>query len=89
MTMQELIEARLTEALAPSRLVVRDESHLHAGPAGAREGGETHYRVEVVSERFMGKTRIERHRLVNAALEPAFARGLHALAVQAKTPAEI
>ena len=89
MTMQELIEARLTEALAPSRLVVRDESHLHAGHAGAREGGETHYRVEVVSERFMGKTRIERHRLVNAALEPAFARGLHALAVQAKTPAEI
>ena len=88
MTMQELIEARLTEALAPSRLVVRDESHLHAGPAGAREGGETHYRVEVVSERFMGKTRVERHRLVNAALEPAFARGLHALAVQAKTPAE-
>lgn len=88
MTMQELIEARLTEALAPSRLVVRDESHLHAGHAGAREGGETHYRVEVVSERFMGKTRVERHRLVNAALEPAFARGLHALAVQAKTPAE-
>ncbi|MFN3685862.1 BolA family protein [Salinarimonas sp.] len=84
--MKDLIEARLTEALRPTRLVVTDESHLHAGHAGWREGGETHFRVDVVSPAFSGKTRVEAHRLVNAALAEAFARGLHALAVKAEAP---
>ena len=83
MTMKELIETRLTEAFAPSALAVIDESHLHAGHSGWREGGETHYRVEVVSDAFAGKSRVEIHRLGNAALADAFARGLHALAIKA------
>ncbi len=88
MTMKELIEARLAEALAPARLDVVDESHLHAGHAGASLGGETHYRLNVVAEAFAGKSRVERHRLVNDALKPAFERGLHALAIRASAPGE-
>ncbi|WP_372426101.1 BolA family protein [Salinarimonas chemoclinalis] len=83
-TMKSLIETRLSDAFAPVRLSVVDESHLHAGHAGWREGGETHFRIEVVSDAFAGKSRVERHRLVNAALKEAFDRGLHALAVKAE-----
>jgi BolA protein len=86
MTMKELIEARLREALAPSVLEVVDESHLHAGHAGSREGGETHYRLNVVASAFSGKSRVECHRLVNDALKEAFDRGLHALAIRASAP---
>ena len=88
MTMKELIETRLREALAPMRLDVVDESHLHAGHAGSREGGETHYRLNVVGDAFAGKSRVERHRLVNEVLRGAFDRGLHAVAIQAKAPGE-
>lgn len=88
MSMKDLIEARLREALAPDTLAVIDESHLHAGHMGAREGGETHYRLDVVAEAFAGKSRVERHRLVNEALRPAFERGLHALAIKARAPGE-
>ncbi len=88
MTMQELIEKGLRDALQPSLLAVVDESHLHAGHAGAREGGESHYRLNVVAEAFAGKSRVERHRLVNDALKPAFARGLHAVAIKATAPGE-
>jgi BolA protein len=84
--MKTLIETRLREAFAPSTLVVSDESHLHAGHSGWREGGETHYRIEVVSDAFAGKSRVEIHRLVNAALSEAFDRGLHALAIKASAP---
>ncbi len=84
--MAVLIEGHLREAFAPSRVAVVDESHLHAGHGGWREGGGTHYRIEVVSESFAGKTRVERHRLVNAALEEAFRRGLHAIAIKAEAP---
>ncbi|KAA2237097.1 BolA family protein [Salinarimonas soli] len=88
MTMKELIEKGLRDALQPSLLVVVDESHLHAGHAGAREGGETHYRLNVVADVFAGKSRVERHRLVNDAVKPAFERGLHALAIKANAPGE-
>ena len=88
MRMKELIETQLAERLRPSRLVVEDESHLHAGHGGWREGGETHYRLEVVSDAFSGKSRVERHRMVNEALAPAFQRGLHALAIKTKAPGE-
>lgn len=81
-----LIEERLRESFSPIRLAVIDESHLHAGHGGWREGGGTHYRVEVVADAFVGKSRVERHRLVNAALDEAFAQGLHALAVKAEAP---
>lgn len=88
MRMQELIEARLTEALSPTALTVRDETHQHHGHAGWREGGETHFRVKIVSPAFTGLSRVERHRAVNAALADAFTRGLHALAIDAKAPGE-
>ena len=88
MTMQERIVARLTAALDPILLDVIDESDRHAGHAGAREGGGTHYRVRVVSGLFERKTRVERHRLVYGLLSAEFADGLHALALVAKTPGE-
>ena len=87
-TLRDWIEAQLRAELAPARLEVIDESHLHAGHSGARAGGETHYRLDVVATAFEGKSRVERHRLVNGLLDPAFRRGLHALAMRVRTPAE-
>jgi BolA family transcriptional regulator, general stress-responsive regulator len=87
-TMQERIVARLTTALDPLVLDVVDESDRHAGHAGAREGGGTHYRVQVVSAKFERKSRVERHRLVYGLLTAEFADGLHALALAAKAPSE-
>ncbi|MDJ1157395.1 BolA family protein [Chelatococcus sp. SYSU_G07232] len=88
MRMQDTINAKLTAALAPLRLDVKDESHLHVGHAGWREGGETHFRIDVVSAAFAGKSRVERHRMINALLQDEFARGLHALAIKAEAPGE-
>jgi BolA family transcriptional regulator, general stress-responsive regulator len=85
--MQERIVARLT-ALDPILLDIVDESHLHAGHAGAREGGSTHYRVRVVSAQFEHQSRVARHRLVYSLLTAEFADGLHALALVAKAPGE-
>lgn len=82
------IRDKLTRALAPTRLDIEDESHMHAGHAGAREGGETHFRVTVVAARFQGLSRVERHRLVNAALADELAAGVHALAMQTLAPGE-
>ena len=87
-TLRDWIAGRLSAELAPQALEVIDESHLHAGRAGARPEGETHFRLDVVSAAFNGKSRVERHRMVNALLDEAFKRGLHALAVRARTPAE-
>jgi BolA family transcriptional regulator, general stress-responsive regulator len=86
--MQERIVARLTAALDPILLDVVDESDRHAGHAGARAGGGTHYRVRVVSARFERQSRVERHRLVYDLLTAEFADGLHALALVAKAPGE-
>ena len=86
--MQERIVARLTAALDPVDLDVVDESERHAGHAGAREGGGTHYRVRVVSAQFERRSRVERHRLVYGLLEAEFADGLHALALIEKAPGE-
>ena len=88
MIMQQRIIARLTAALDPVLLDIVDESHLHAGHAGAREGGGTHYRVKVVSAKFDRRSRVERHRLVYDLLTAEFADGLHALALVAKAPGE-
>ena len=87
--LQDWIVDVVTRELRPTELRVDDESHLHAGHAGSREGGETHFRIDVVSEAFAGKTRVERHRLVNEVLADAFGRhGLHALAIKARAPGE-
>ncbi|KVZ04845.1 BolA family protein [Burkholderia stagnalis] len=81
-----LIEARLTAALAPASLMVRDDSAQHAGHAGAAAGG--HFTVTIVSAAFAGKPRVARHRLVYDALADAMQRGIHALAIVAYTPEE-
>lgn len=80
------IEKALREALAPHEIDVQDDSHLHAGHAGAREG--RHFSVRVVSERFAGTSRVQRHRLVYDALGPLASMGIHALAIDARTPGE-
>jgi BolA protein len=84
----ERITQKLTEAFAPQELKVIDESHQHQGHGGWREGGETHFRVNIVSEAFSGKSRLERHRLVNATLAEELADRVHALAIAAKAPGE-
>jgi BolA family transcriptional regulator, general stress-responsive regulator len=88
MTMQQLITQRLNEQLAPAHLHVEDESHQHIGHAGWRAGGETHFKLDIVSAAFEGKSRVERHRMINNALAEAFQAGLHALAITAKAPGE-
>jgi BolA family transcriptional regulator, general stress-responsive regulator len=87
-TMEKRIVARLTEALNPVALEIVDESDSHAGHAGARAGGGTHYRVRIVSAQFERRSRVERHRLVYGLLDAEFADGLHALALVAKAPGE-
>jgi BolA family transcriptional regulator, general stress-responsive regulator len=88
MNVEARIKQKLTTALEPSSLEVADESHLHAGHSGAREGGQTHYRIKVASARFSGKGRVERHRIVYALLADEIAQGVHALALQTLAPGE-
>ena len=88
MTVKETMVAVLSDALHPGFLEVDDESHLHAGHGGWREGGETHFRVRVVAEAFNGKSRLERHRIVNALLAAELRGGVHALAIDAKGSAD-
>ena len=78
-------------ALKPLQLVITNESHLHAGHAGNPHGGadaETHFRVHVVSDEFVGKPLVARHRMVYAALQTELSEGLHALALKTQTAAE-
>jgi BolA protein len=86
LTTREVILEKLQAAFAPDRLEVTDDSHRHAGHAGARPGGETHFNVYIVSGAFRGKSRIERHRMVNATLSEELAGGIHALAIRAESP---
>jgi BolA family transcriptional regulator, general stress-responsive regulator len=88
MTMRDRITKRLTEAFRPDALEVIDESHLHHGHAGWREGGETHFRVKLVSASFAGKGRLERHRMVNDALAEELRERVHALAIEPRAPGE-
>ena len=88
MSTRDLITEKLTKAFAPARLDVIDESHQHAGHAGSRPGGETHYRVDIVSEAFRGKSRIERHRMINDTLASELKGGVHALAIHANAPGD-
>lgn len=89
MTVKARIEDALRQAFRPERLVVVDESHLHAGHHESIDGsGETHMRVRIVSEVFSGMPRLARHRAVNAVLKPELEAGLHALAVEPAAPGE-
>ena len=89
MTVRNAITNKLHEAFTPESLDVVDESHLHEGHSGHRPGGETHFRVYIVSKAFEGKSRIERHRMINATLETELKGSVHALAISAKAPAEL
>ncbi len=82
------IRDKLTSALNPTTLEIVDESHRHAGHAGARPGGETHFRVEVVAAVFQGKSRLERQRLVYAALKEEMSQQIHALSLVTRAPGE-
>jgi BolA family transcriptional regulator, general stress-responsive regulator len=88
MRTKDAITEKLREAFAPESLEVQDESHLHEGHAGHAPGGETHFRVYIVSPAFIGKSRVERHRMINAALAAELAGSVHALALHAKAPGE-
>ena len=88
MSTKDTIINKLREAFSPESLDVADESHLHEGHAGHRPGGETHFRVYIVSPAFEGKSRIERHRMINSVLAAELAGSVHALALKAQAPGE-
>ena len=89
MSTKVIITNKLREAFSPESLAVSDESHLHEGHAGHRPGGESHFRVYIVSSAFQGKSRIERHRMINATLAAELGGGVHALALHAAAPGEV
>jgi len=84
----ERITSILTQALQPIHLEVRDNSHSHAGHAGASPGGETHYEVVIEAECFHGLTRIQRHQMIYKLLAEEFKTGLHALSIEARSTGE-
>lgn len=88
MGMQDIITTKLMAAFAPESLHVEDESHLHHGHAGHRPGGESHFRLYIVSSAFKGKSRLDRHRMINAALANEMKGRVHALAIHAQAPGE-
>jgi len=88
-TMVEKIRENLSEAFSPTLLDVIDESHLHAGHAGARDGGESHFRVEIVASSFEGQSRVARQRDVYKALANEMAEQIHALALTTRAPSEV
>ncbi|MEQ8745875.1 BolA family protein [Pyruvatibacter sp.] len=91
MSVAETIHQKLTAALKPSRLEIVDDSARHAGHSGAGHGaaaGESHFKITVVSQAFDGKSRIERHMLVNEALADELRGPVHMLQIKAITPAE-
>ena len=88
MRVADRIHAKLTAALAPLRLDITDDSHKHAGHAGARPGGESHFSVEIVSAAFEGQTRVARQRIVYDILKEELEGPVHALALRTLAPAE-
>ena len=83
----EAIRKKLEQALAPERIEIIDESHLHVGHAGAAAGGG-HFAVTIISAGFAGRSMIERHRMVYLAVNDMMPQEIHALSIQAKTPEE-
>ena len=88
MRIAETIRTKLEAAFSPQELVIEDESHRHAGHAGARPGGETHFRVAIVSAAFDGLGRVERQRRVHAVLAEELKAQVHALSLKLSTPGE-
>ena len=88
MSVEQRMRDKLTAVFAPLHLEIVDESHLHAGHMGSPGTGDSHFRVTIVSPAFAGKSRVDRHRLVNAALASELSGGVHALAITALAPDE-
>jgi BolA protein len=88
MSTRDAIINKLREAFLPESLDVTDESHFHEGHAGHRPGGQTHFRIHIVSPTFAGKSRVERHRMINATLAAELAGSVHALVIHAQAPGE-
>jgi BolA protein len=88
MSVEQSIREKLARAFAPTRLEVVNESHLHAGHRSSPGTGESHFRVLIVAPLFAGKSRLERHRLVNATLAAELAGKVHALALHTYAPGE-
>jgi BolA family transcriptional regulator, general stress-responsive regulator len=88
MHMHDRITEKLRAAFTPESLDVEDESRHHAGHAGHQPGGQTHFRIYIVAEAFRGKSRIQRHRMVNETLAGELTGGVHALAIHASAPGE-
>ena len=82
MSVKDSITQKLSEAFTPESLEVADESHLHEGHAGHRPGGQTHFRIHIVSRAFEGKSRIDRQRMINTLLAAELAGSVHALAMK-------
>ena len=88
MSMEQTIREKLTDTFTPQSLEVENDSHRHAGHAGSPGTGESHFRVKIVSDKFTGLSRVERHRLVNEALAAELAGAVHALAMKTLAPGE-
>ena len=88
MRIEEQITKKLRQAFAPVALEVVNDSHRHAGHAASPQTGESHFSIKVVSESFAGKSRVERHRMVNEVLAEELAGKVHALAISALAPEE-
>jgi BolA protein len=87
MSLQSRIEQKITAALMPEQLEVINESHLHAGHQPGFDGtGESHFRIRIVTSAFNDMNMVMRHRKINELLKEEIDRGLHALAIEAKTP---
>jgi len=87
-TVEDVMRDKLTASLAPTRLAIENESHLHKGHASSPQTGESHFRLEIVSDRFEGLNRVDRQRLVYQTLAQELAGPVHALALTTRTPAE-
>ena len=88
MSVTDTITQKLTRVLQPQHLDVINESHLHAGHRNSPGTGDSHFRIVVISEAFVGRNRVERHRMVNAALADELSGPVHALAITALAPSE-
>ena len=88
MSSEQMLREKLRVELEPIRLDIVNESHMHAGHRSSPDTGESHFRVLVVSPKFAGKSRVERHRMVNAAVAELLRGRVHALAIRALAPGE-
>jgi BolA protein len=88
MSLETRMRDKITTKLAPDRLDIVNESHMHRGHSGDNGTGETHFRLTIVSAAFAGKSRVDRHRIVNAAVAEELRDGVHALAMSTYAPGE-